>query len=162
MVITDHKKGEARDANVAEAVRRIVLGKRMYDKLESLMKSALLLQCKRKEPFVVILISAAEGYALKSLLVEQKRALDILVEVDAAANCYALMCLDTKVEGGFQFAQRLLRFMKTGFAEEIYMVVADVRSKHHGTSAVLGTLIETYFDAIDAKREGEVILRSFT
>jgi hypothetical protein len=161
MIIEEMEPQRMRSEAIAEAADRIVTGTKVFEALEALLKSTTVLQCRRNEPFVVILVSA-ESYDIRSLLIEEKRASDILVEVDAQNNLYAVVCLDTKVEGGFQFAQRLSRFMKTDDARAVYMVAADVRHRRHNADTVIGTLIETYFDAIDEGREGEVILRSFT
>jgi hypothetical protein len=161
MIIDEMEPNRMRSEGIVEAVSRIMMGTKVYEALDTLVKSTIVSQCRRNEPFVVILTSA-ESYDIRSLLINEKRASDILVEVDAQSNLYAVICLDTKVEGGFQFAQRLSRFMTTDGARSVYMVAADVRHRRYGADVVIGTLIETYFDAMDKGREGEVILRSFT
>ena len=152
-------KKMARDPRMINKIESVLLNAKVYEALHPLICVVNQQRKYQKDTFVIILANALE-FDVKNLFLEQKRFSDILVEIDENRACYALVCLDTKVEGGFHFAQRLLRHMKTGFAKDIYMAVVDVRGGNHSADDILFTLMDIHSKAMLMGRQGEAVLHS--
>ncbi len=159
MIIHDHTK-RYREAETMTAAENIICYATVFDALNGLVET--MLHKMRKEnsnPFLMILLTA-HTTELETLLKEQKRTSDILVKIDDIHDHYALICQNTNVEGGFSFTERLLRYLKTGFAEDIYCTAMDVRSGNHASKEIIFEMLDLFTEAVESKRGGEVVLRS--
>ena len=110
-------------------------------------------------PFVMVLVSA-ESFDIESLLKRQKRDVDLLYEIDRSENLYVVICRETKIDGGYRFAQRLMKDMSLDAAEHIYCISLDVRTSKYGIKEVILQLMEAYIEAKLQQREAEIIFRS--
>ncbi len=150
-----------RSETLHEDVNRVLLSAAMLQSLRSLVEATMRLYKRKSEPTYFSLIAVyAATEDLEALLAKEKRTSDILVAIDGMRNHYALLCLDTKVQGGFHFAQRLMHRLKTTFAEEAYIVAADVRNMENDTGDIVTALADTLWEARTTRKNGEVILRS--
>ncbi len=155
------KNISGRDKELEEYTRQIVAGSLLNESVRGLIEVLFRHYCEKNfEPFSIILL---DGMAekIETILREEKRSTDILVKIDGMENRYALVCLETKVEGGFFFAQRLMRRFKTAFVEDIYMVVADIRDDDYDAMEILCTISDMMEETKKKKKKGEVILHSF-
>jgi len=118
-----------------------------------------LMETEREKPFVIILISA-EDIKLKKLLKSEKRDTDLLFRVNKVQNLFALICQETKVDGGYRFAERLLRSLVLNNANTIYCSEMEVRSTKYDIKDVIFKSIEGYADAKKEEKENEIIFRS--
>ena len=110
------------------------------------------------KPFVMILLNATSA-DLEDFLSGQKRPTDILVKIENVTDYYVLICQDTNVEGGFHFTERLLRYLKTGCSESVYMVALDIRSGDYKAEEIIFEMLDMFSDALQKEKEGEVVLR---
>ena len=156
-----HIEGETpRDALQKQEVDGIAFDRKVYASMFTLLQAALGALRRNDTGAFSVIFATAEGFDMQALFAQEKRYSDILVKIDEVEDTYALVCLETPVEGGFQFAQRLLRHMKTGFAERVYMAVVDVRSATYSAEEVISKMLEIYYDAKAKRREGEAVLFS--
>jgi recombinational DNA repair protein RecR len=118
-----------------------------------------LMDREREKPFVILLISA-ENIELESLLSQEKRDTDLLFTIDESKNIYALICQETKVDGAYRFAERLLRTLVLNNAHSIYCTEMEIRSTKYAIKEVIFKSIESYITANKEKKEGEIIFRS--
>ena len=160
MVITDKNKNAREnrvDIPAAEEIQKYAL---VFDALYGLVETMLhKIRQGRCEPFLMILITAASD-DLEDILNGQRRPTDILVKIENVPDHYVLICQDTNVEGGFSFSERLLRYLKTGFSESIYMIAMDIRSGRYSAEEIIFEMLDVFSDAVQKEREGEVVLRS--
>ena len=118
-----------------------------------------LMEREHEKPFVIILISA-EDIELASLIRTEKRDTDLLFKIDEGENLFALICQETKVDGGYRFAERLLRSLVLNNAHTIYCTEMEIRSTKYDIKEVIFKSIESYISAKKEKKEKEIIFRS--
>jgi len=118
-----------------------------------------LMDREHEKPFVIILISA-EDIEVASLLEEEKRDTDLLFEIDENKKLFALICQETKVDGGYRFAERLLRSLISNNAHTIYCTEMEIRSTKYAIKEVIFKSIESYIMAKKEKKKSEIIFRS--
>ena len=118
-----------------------------------------LMERENEKPFVIIMISA-DNIDLITVLAEQKRDTDLLFELDKDLNLFSLICQETKVDGAYRFAERLLRTLVSNDASNIYCTEMEIRSTSYDIREVLFKSIESYIVAIKDKKDGEIVFRS--
>jgi len=118
-----------------------------------------LMEYENENPFVLVLLSA-KNVDLMNVLISEKRDTDLLYEVNKQKNLYAIICQETRVDGGYRFAERLLRTLILNDAESIYCTEVEVRSTRYDTKEVIFKCIESYIKAKIEKKEREIIFRS--
>jgi hypothetical protein len=120
-----------------------------------------LMKREHERPFVIMLLSARK-VELERLIELEKRDTDLLFEIDKDHALYALICQETKIDGGYRFAERFHRTLESKNAEHIYSVEIEVGSSKYEIKEVVFKLIETYMKAINEEREGEIIFHSLS
>ena len=109
--------------------------------------------------FVMMLISAND-VNVEEVLIKEKRDTDILFGIEEDRNLFALVCQETKVDGGYRFAERILRTLKQQEAKDIYCVEIEVRNTRYSGKDVIIKSVEKYIMAENEKREGEIHFHS--
>lgn len=109
--------------------------------------------------FVMMLISAND-VNVEEVLIKEKRDTDILFGIEEGRNLFALVCQETKVDGGYRFAERILRTLKKQEAKDIYCVEIEVRNTRYSGKDVIIKSVEKYIMAENEKREGEIHFHS--
>jgi len=108
----------------------------------------------------VLLLMTADNVALDGLLEEEKRDSDILFEIDKEKSIYAMLCQDTKVDGGYRFAQRIMSNIASQEGTNIYCAELEVRHTHYKLKDVILKLVETFIKAQKEEKSGEIIYKS--
>lgn len=132
----------------------------LLDKLTSTIEIIYYLMERGEERSFVVMLISAQDIEMKKLLMDQKRDTDILFEIDTDASVYAVVCQDTKIDGGYHFANRVLHDMKLLEGKEIYCTELEVRTTDHPAKHVVFKLVETYIKAKEEKQEGEIIFKT--
>ena len=101
------RENEARRSHVRFNGNDIALATKMHDELSNTIDIIYYLMDRGDERSFVIMLMSAENIDVKALLDEQKRDTDILFEIDEASSLYAVICQDTKIDGGYHFAERV-------------------------------------------------------
>ncbi len=138
----------------------IVLAATMVDKLTTTIDIMYYLMERGEERAFVIMLVSAENIDVETLLEKEKRNTDILFEIDKEASLYAIICQDTKIDGGYHFAERVVRNMLLHKSEDIYCAELEVRTTAHNIKYVVFKLIETYIKAKEDKKQGEIVFKS--
>ncbi len=138
----------------------IELAAKMLDKIATTMDIMYYLMEHGEERAFVVMLISAENIDVKTLLQKEKRNTDILFEIDKEASLYAVICQDTKIDGGYHFAERVVRTMLLHNSENIYCTELEVRSTAHNIKYVVFKLIETYIRAIQDKKQGEIVFKT--
>jgi len=138
----------------------IKLALRVMEQLEKPMELMYYLMDREHEkPFVIMMISAQDA-AVGDLLAKQKRDTDLLFDIYPGDNLYALICQETKVDGGYRFAERILRTLLEHDAQHIYCTEIEVRSTKYDKKEVVFKTIESFIRAKKEGKENEIIFRS--
>lgn len=138
----------------------IKLALKVMDQLEKPIELMYYLMDRENEkPFVIMLISAND-IDLGKVLPKQKRDTDLLFEINQETNLYALICQETKVDGGYRFAERILRVLMESKASHVYCTEIEVRSTKYDKKEVIFKTIESYIRSKKDGNENEIIFRS--
>lgn len=154
------RENETRRSNIRFNGNDIALAAKMLDTMSNTIDILYYLMDRGDERSFVIMLVSAENIDVKALLAQQKRDTDILFEVDEASSLYAVICQDTKIDGGYHFAERVLRHMKEVKAEELYCTELEVRTTTHNIKYVIFKVLETFIKSKVDGRSGEVIFKS--
>lgn len=154
------RENEGNRSNIKFNGNDIALAAKMLDTLTNTIDIIYYLMDRGDERSFVVMLVSAENVDVKALLDQEKRDTDILFEIDEATSVYAVICQDTKIDGGYHFAERLLHHMKSDEAEDIYCTELEVRSTTHHLKYVILTVLETFIQSKEEGRSGEVIFKS--
>ena len=138
----------------------VVLAVQLLEKVEPTMHVVYYLMDHEDAQSFVLLLVSANNIELLKMLNEQKRDTDILFEIDSELSLYAVLCQDTKIDGGYRFAERILEILKEEDASDIYCTELEIRSTQHETKKVVFKLIETYIRARQENKYGEIIFKT--
>ena len=138
----------------------IVLTVTLMEKLKNAIDIVYyLMEHKDGDTFVLLLINA-QNVELGTLLNDEKRESDILFEIDKEKSIYALLCQDTKVDGGYRFAERMIGNIVSKEGKDIYCAELEVRSTTYKLRDVMLKLVETFIKAKQEGKSGEIIYKS--
>lgn len=109
----------------------------------------------QEDPFVILFISA-EDIDLEEILYEEKRDTDILFKIDKERHLFSIICQETKVDGAYRFAERLLNVVVDKGGTFVYCSELEVRSSKYAINEIIFKAIEIYLHAVKEKR-GNII-----
>lgn len=138
----------------------IVLAANMLDALSTTVEIVYYLMSRGEERSFVLMLITAEGVDVGSTLEAQKRDTDILFEIDKEQSVYAVICQDTKIDGGYHFGERVMRHMKEEKAIDPYCIELEVRTTTHDIKYIIFKVIEELIRAKQEKRSGEIIFKT--
>ena len=138
----------------------ISLAAKMLDKLSTTIDIIYYLMDRGEERSFVVMLVSAQNIDVKTLLTKQKRNTDILFEIDEEASLYAIVCQDTKIDGGYHFADRVVRDLTVNKGEDIYCTELEVRTTAHDIKYVIFKLIETFIKTKQDKKQGEIVFKT--
>ena len=154
------RENEARRSHIRFNGNDIALAAKMLDILSNTIDIIYYLMDRGDERSFVIMLVSAENIDVKELMTQQKRDTDILFEIDEASSLYAVVCQDTKIDGGYHFAERVFSHMKSGDAAELYCTELEVRTTTHDIKYVIFKVLETFIQSKADGRSGEVVFKS--
>ncbi len=138
----------------------ISLAATMVDKLATTVDIMYYLMERGEERAFVVMLITAQNIDVQTLLEKEKRDTDILFELDKEASLYTIICQDTKIDGGYHFADRVVRSMMVNKAEDIYCTELEVRTTAHNIKYVVFKLIETFIRTKRDKKQGEIVFKT--
>ena len=136
------------------------LGVRFYkeseiplDLLYHLMKS------HRLRSFSAIMLhSDMENFG--EFLKKEKRKTDLLYEINAEKNIYALFCQETQVDGGFYFIKRLANLMGERGVNDIRAAIIGIESTKYPVKDLMFIILDTFIRASAPEAEEKIIFRT--
>lgn len=118
-----------------------------------------LMEHEDEQTFVLLLVTAKE-LDLGTLLDNEKRDTDILFEIDKEDALYVMLCQDTKVDGGYHFAERIIQNIQANNGSDIYCTELEIRATHYTPKQVILKLLETFLKSKQSNQSGEIVFRS--
>ena len=109
--------------------------------------------------FVLMLISANK-VELKELLKKEKRDTDIVYDVGEEECVCAMLCQETKVDGGYRFAERLIRNVILDEGEDVYCAEIEVRTSKYNAKDIIFRVVDLFIKARHEKKSGQIIFKS--
>ena len=138
----------------------IVLTVALMEKLTNAIDIVYYLMDHQDEDTFVLLLMKAQNVELEILLESEKRESDILFEIDKEKSIYAMLCQDTKVDGGYRFAERIIGNIVSKEGTDIYCAELEVRSTNYKLRGVILKLVEIFIKAQQEGKSGEIIYKS--
>lgn len=140
--------------------KEIQLAAKMLESLQTTIDIVYyLMEHEDEQTFVLMLVSARE-MDLGTLLENEKRDTDILFEIDKEDALYVMLCQDTKVDGGYHFAQRIIRNIQAEKGKDIYCTELEIRSRNYSPKQVILKLLEIFVKSKQSKQSDEIVFRS--
>ena len=138
----------------------ITLAAKMLDLLSTTVEIVYYLMNRGEERSFVMMLITADVCNVDEVLQKQKRNTDILFEIDKEQEIYAIVCQDTKIDGGYHFGDRVMKHLKECDAKNPYCIALEVRSSTHDIKYLVFRLIETYLQAKENGESGEVVYKT--
>jgi hypothetical protein len=154
------RENEMRRGNIRFDGNDIALAAKMLDQLSTTIDIVYYLMNRGEERSFVVMLISAEECNVEEILEAQKRNTDILFEIDKEESIYAIICQDTKIDGGFHFGERVMRYLTHHDAKDPYCIELEVRATTHDVKYIIFRLIETYIAAKQKKQSGEIIFKT--
>lgn len=138
----------------------IVLAVDMVEKLEKTVEVVNYLMEHENVESYVLLLMTAQNTDMCALLNDAKRDSDILFEINKDTSTYVMLCQDTRVDGGYHFAERIIKNIVTSGGTEIYCAEIEVRSTAHKVKTIIFKLIEMCIKAKLDKKSTQIVYKS--
>ena len=154
------RQNENRAVNLKFNGKEIELAVKMLDTLQTTIDIIYYLMEQEKEQAFVLMLLTAQDVDLNTLLEKEKRDTDILYEIDKEEALYVMLCQDTKVDGGYRFAERVIRNIQLDNGTDIYCTELEVRVTHYSPKQVVLKLLETFVKSKLLNKSNEIVFRS--
>jgi hypothetical protein len=120
---------------------------KLIDKIEKPIKILYYLMNQQSEESFVVILLSAQNLDLYQILMQEKRETDMIFEVDKESSLYAVICQDTKVDGGYYYFDRATKAIFANGGEEIYSTIIGVKKPNYPIEGIALKLIETFSKA---------------
>jgi hypothetical protein len=154
------RENETRRHSLRFTGNDIVLAATLMEKVKNAVDIVYYLMDQQDEETFVLMLMKAENIDLNTLLEKEKREPDILFEIDKENSVYAILCQDTKIDGGYRFAERLINKITDNGGSDVYVAELEVRSTSYQLRNIILKLVETFIKAQREGRSGEIIYKS--
>jgi len=154
------RENENRTTSLKFNGKEIQLAVKLLDKLQTTIDIVYYLMEQEKEQAFVLMLLTAQDIDLNRLLDQEKRETDILFEIDKEEAIYVMLCQDTKVDGGYHFAERVMRNIQLDGGKDIYCTELEVRATHYSAKHVVLKLLETFVKSKQLNKSNEIVFRS--
>lgn len=118
-----------------------------------------LLDHKALGSFVIVLMSA-ENIDIHNLIRENKRETDLAYCLDEASGLHAVLCQETKIDGGYMFGERITEMAVQEGGRSIYCAELEVRTSRYNIKDLIFKIYELYRQSREEQREKEVVFRT--
>ena len=140
--------------------RAMKLGVRFYQESEIPLDLLYhLMKTKRLRTFSAIMLQS-DMERFGAFLEREKRRTDLLYEIDAERNIYALLCQETQVDGGFYFIKRLAKLIDGKDEGNIHAAIIGVEGTNYPAKDLMFIILDTFIKATSPETEETIIFRT--
>jgi len=154
------RENEIRKNRLKFNANEIVLAVNMIEKLEKTMELIYYLMENGSEESFVLMLMTAKEIDMHKLLEFEKRDTDILFEIDQEEAIYVMLCQDTKVDGGYRFAERIIKNILSKKGKDTYCTELEIRSTNYQVKNVILRLVETYIKSKAENKTNQIVYKS--
>ena len=140
--------------------KEILLARNMIIELEDALDLMFYLMNHSAENSYVLMLITAEDIDLKKILEKEKRNTDIVFDIDKAECVCAMICQETKVDGGYRFAERIIRNIRLDQGKDIYCSEIEVRTSKYSSKDIIFRVLDGFVKARQAEKSGEIVFKS--
>ncbi|MEA1954548.1 MAG: hypothetical protein U9O24_09175 [Campylobacterota bacterium] len=138
----------------------ISLAATMLEKLSSTIEIMYYLMERGEERSFVFMLISADNADINQLLLNEKHNTDMVFEIDKEKAIYVVICQDTKIDGGYYFADRVVHHLITDNADNIYCTELEIRVSTYDIKYIIFRLLEVYKEAVRDEKEGNIIFKT--
>jgi len=149
-----------RNNHIGYTDKEIILAVNMIKKLNDAIELMFYLMNRDKENTFVLILITAQNADLKEILLREKRNTDIVYDVYSEENVYAVLCQETRVDGGYRFAERIIHKIQDVKGEEIYCSKIEVRTTMYPSKDIIFRVLDGFVKARKDEKSGEIIFKS--
>ena len=154
------RENEARKHSLRFNGDEVVLAVNMIEKLEKTIELIYYLMELGDEESFVLMMMTAKDVDIYKILDDGKRDTDILFQIDKEEDIHVMLCQDTKVDGGYHFAERIIKDILRKKGTAIYCTELEVRSTNHHVKHVITKLIEIFMKSKLENKTSEIVYKS--
>ena len=154
------KENYTRKYRAAYTENEIILAVNMVKEIEDTIEIMYYLMERNSENNFVLMLITASNLELKSLLEKEKRDTDIVYDVGEDECICAMLCQETKVDGGYRFAERLIRNIVLDKGEEIYCAEIEVRTSKFSAKDIIFRVVDAFVKARREEKSGDIVFKS--
>jgi recombinational DNA repair protein RecR len=154
------RENEIRKNSLKFSGKDIVLAGTMLEKLEKSIEIIYYLMEQEAEESFVLMLITAKDVEMYRILDASKRDTDILFEIDKDESIYVMLCQDTKVDGGYHFAERIIKSLLSQKGTDIYCTELEVRTTHYKVQHVIMKLIQTFLKSKAEEKVNQIVYKS--
>ena len=154
------RENDAGRRNIRFDGNDIALAAKMFDELSTTIEIVYYLMNRGEERSFVVMLVTADECEVGEILQEQKRNTDILFELDKENAIYAIICQDTKIDGGYHFGERVMRHLKINEAKDPYCIELEVRNTTYDIKYIIFKVMEMFLQTKDEERSGEIVFKT--
>jgi len=152
----DNNENREKKASVTFSEKEVHIAIDMEKKLFTIVDMLMYMLDKTDTKFTIIIIKA-EFDGLYDYLVKTKRDSDILQEIDEKINLYAIVCQDTTVDGGYMFANRMLKtLINENKVHDVTCIALEVRTRRYSVRDIIYKGFQLYINARHKSHLGEI------
>jgi hypothetical protein len=140
--------------------KEVQLAAKMLEKITTPIDIIYSLMEETQQPALVVMLITAKQIDLYPLLDDQKRDTDILFEIDKEESVYILLCQNTKVDGGYRFAERLLKAIESQNGKEVYCAEIETKHTRYTPKELILKLMKIFSESIASERTNEIVYKS--
>ena len=118
-----------------------------------------LLERSNLDSFVIVLLSA-ENVDIHTIIRENKRDTDLVYCIDEDTGLHAVLCQETRIDGGYMFGKRISDILAQKGGESIYCTQLEVRTTRYDIKDLIFKVYEVYRQSIEEQKEKEVVVRT--
>jgi len=155
-----NRENFGRKNDLKYTAKDITLAVNMLKELEYSIDMMLYLMNSSSENTFVLMLITADNIELKKLLEKEKRDTDMVFDIDKEKGICAVICQGTKVDGGYRFAERIIRNINLGKGENIYCAELEVRTTKYSSKDIIFRVFDAFVKAREAEKTGEIIFKS--
>ena len=156
----ENRNAYGRKHDLRYTAKDITLAVNMVKELEKSIDMMFYLMNKSSENTFVLMLITADNIELKNLLEKEKRDTDIVYDVGGDECICAMICQETKVDGGYRFAERIIRNINLDKGENIYCAELEVRTTKYSSKDIIFRIVDAFVIARQAEKSGEIIFKS--
>ena len=154
------RENYGRKNNLRYTAKEINFAVNMVKQLEDALDMMFYLMDRSSENSFVLMLIVADNVDLKTLLEREKRDTDIVYDIDKEECVCAMICQETKVDGGYRFAERIIRNIIIDKGENIYCAEIEVRTSKFSAKDIIFRLVDAFVKARQEEKSGEIVFKS--
>ena len=146
--------------NLRYTEKEITLATNMIKELEDTLDLMFYLMNRSTENNFVLMIITAENVDLKAIVEKEKRNTDIVYDVNKEECVCAVICQETKVDGGYRFAERIIKNIRLNNGEDIYCSEIEVKTTKYSSKDIIFSVVDGFVKARQEEKSGEIVFKS--